>query len=36
VIDGVCQHYVLDPESYPLDAVAEAIVVRYQRRSSDV
>ena len=30
LIDGVCQHYVLDPEHYPLDAVAERIVVRYR------
>ena len=35
-IDGVCQHFVLDPEGYPLDAVADAIVAGYQRRSSDV
>ena len=36
LIDGVCQHYVLDPAGYPLDAMAEAIVVRYQRRRADV
>ena len=30
LIDGVCQHYVLDPEGYPLDAVAEAIVAKYR------
>jgi AcrR family transcriptional regulator len=35
LIDGVCQHYVLDPDNYPLDAVAEAIVERY-RSSPDV
>jgi hypothetical protein len=32
LIDGVCQHYVLDPEGYPLDAVAEAIVAKYRPR----
>ncbi|HEV2130979.1 MAG TPA: TetR/AcrR family transcriptional regulator [Longimicrobiaceae bacterium] len=31
LIDGVSQHYVLDPESYPLDAVAERIVASYRR-----
>jgi AcrR family transcriptional regulator len=29
LIDGVAQHYVLDPEHYPLDAVTEAVVARY-------
>ena len=29
LIDGVSQHYVLDPHGYPLDAVAERIVRRY-------
>lgn len=28
-IDGAAQHYVLDPEAYPLVEVAEAIVARY-------
>ncbi|NWG20684.1 MAG: TetR/AcrR family transcriptional regulator, partial [Chloroflexi bacterium] len=28
-IDGVAQHYVLDPEHYPLDAVVEALTLRY-------
>lgn len=28
-IDGVAQHYVLDPAHYPLDAVVEALVERY-------
>jgi AcrR family transcriptional regulator len=28
-IDGVAQHYVLDPQSYPLDAVVEALVAQY-------
>lgn len=31
LIDGVAQHYVLDPEHYPLDAVTEALVARYKR-----
>jgi AcrR family transcriptional regulator len=29
LIDGVAQHYVLDPENYPLDGVTEALVARY-------
>jgi len=29
LIDGVAQHYVLDPDNYPLDAVTEALVARY-------
>jgi AcrR family transcriptional regulator len=29
VIDGVHQHYVLDPDRYPLDAVTEAVIARY-------
>ena len=29
-IDGVCQHYVLAPERYPLDALAERIALRYR------
>jgi AcrR family transcriptional regulator len=28
-IDGLCQHYVLDPESYPLHRVIERLVERY-------
>jgi AcrR family transcriptional regulator len=28
-IDGVAQHYVLDPAGYPLDAVAAALVARF-------
>lgn len=34
-IDGVSQHYALDPERYPLDAVAERIVSRYDRIVAD-
>jgi AcrR family transcriptional regulator len=30
-IDGVAQHYTLDPERYPLDEVVEALIARYQR-----
>jgi len=29
LIDGVAQHYVLDPANYPLSAVTEALVARY-------
>jgi AcrR family transcriptional regulator len=29
-IDGVAQHYVLDPEGYPLQAVTEALVARFK------
>ena len=32
LIDGVSQHYVLDPEHYPLARVAERIIARYERR----
>jgi AcrR family transcriptional regulator len=28
-IDGVCQHYVLDPGRYPLEQVIERLVARY-------
>jgi AcrR family transcriptional regulator len=31
VIDGVSQHYVLDPERYPLEAVIELVVARYAK-----
>lgn len=30
-IDGVAQHYALDPAGYPLDAVIEALIARYRR-----
>jgi AcrR family transcriptional regulator len=30
LIDGVSQHYALDPAGYPLDAVADAIARRYK------
>jgi AcrR family transcriptional regulator len=32
-IDGVAQHYVLDPENYPLDAVVASLTARYDRNS---
>jgi AcrR family transcriptional regulator len=31
LIDGVCQHYVLDPQRYPLDRVEEALIQRYSK-----
>ena len=31
VIDGVSQHYVLDPDRYPLEAVVELVVSRYAK-----
>jgi len=34
-IDGVAQHYVLDPDAYPLAAVTEALAARYQGGSHD-
>jgi AcrR family transcriptional regulator len=30
-IDGLSQHYVLDPARYPLDAAIEHLIQRYQR-----
>lgn len=30
-IDGIHQHYVLDPRHYPLDAVTAALIARYQK-----
>ena len=32
-IDGVAQHYALAPDTYPLDAVIEALITRYQPQS---
>lgn len=29
LIDGISQHYVLDPEHYPLNAIVEALIARY-------
>src|SRR5262245_5453585 len=29
-IDGLAQHYVLDPARYPLDAAIERLILRYQ------
>ena len=31
VIDGVSQHFVLDPDRYPLEAVIELVVTRYAK-----
>ncbi len=31
-IDGMCQHYVLDPDSYPLDRMIERLIERYAER----
>jgi AcrR family transcriptional regulator len=31
-IDGVAQHYALDPDGYPIDAVIEALVASAPRR----
>ena len=28
-IDGMCQHYVLDPEHYPLDRMIDRLIRRY-------
>lgn len=28
-IDGMCQHYMIDPERYPLHAVVERMISRY-------
>jgi AcrR family transcriptional regulator len=30
LIDGISQHYALDPERYPLDAVEAALIERYR------
>jgi len=30
-IDGMCQHYVLDPERYPLDRMIERLIARYSK-----
>jgi AcrR family transcriptional regulator len=29
LIDGISQHYVLDPDRYPLDAVIDLVIARY-------
>jgi AcrR family transcriptional regulator len=31
LIDGISQHYVLDPDRYPLEAVTEIVVARYAK-----
>ncbi|HJU42686.1 MAG TPA: TetR/AcrR family transcriptional regulator [Vicinamibacterales bacterium] len=30
-IDGMCQHYVLDPQHYPLDRLVERLIARYSK-----
>lgn len=30
-IDGMCQHYVLDPDQYPLEAMIERLIERYTK-----
>jgi AcrR family transcriptional regulator len=30
-IDGICQHYVLNPDRYPLDALVERMIRRYSK-----
>jgi AcrR family transcriptional regulator len=30
-VDGMCQHFALHPESYPVDLVAQRVVARWQR-----
>jgi AcrR family transcriptional regulator len=30
-IDGMCQHYVLDPKRYPLDRMIERLIERYSK-----
>ena len=32
LIDGIAQHYVANPDSYPLSAVIDAVVARYTHR----
>jgi AcrR family transcriptional regulator len=33
-IDGMCQHYVLEPDTYPLDRLLERLIERYAGRSA--
>lgn len=33
-IDGMCQHYVLAPDNYPLDRMIERLIERYTGRSA--
>lgn len=35
LIDGISQHYVLDPEHYPLDVITEHVVGRYAAPESE-
>lgn len=31
LIDGISQHYALDPDHYPLDAIVDAVIATYYR-----
>jgi AcrR family transcriptional regulator len=33
-IDGISQHYALDPERYPLDAIADALIAKYGKHAA--
>lgn len=32
-IDGISQHFAMDPDRYPLDAVADALIAKYRARA---
>lgn len=34
-IDGMCQHYVLDPDRYPLDRMIDRLIERYTKGGQD-
>ena len=34
-IDGMCQHFALDPEGYPMDRVADRVVARWTASSTN-
>lgn len=34
-IDGMCQHYVLDPQHYPLERMVERLIDRYAKGPAD-
>ncbi len=33
-IDGMCQHFALDPGRYPIDAVADRVIAHWEHRAS--
>jgi AcrR family transcriptional regulator len=35
-IDGISQHYAMDPERYPLDAVADGLIANYAKGAEHV